>query len=113
MRIVEQYSHLNGEEYLLAHHKQLWREDKETIANVDAKTCKTKVSKEKTMLGQMLFSPVDLNKLFEVRFRARGWKETSKLSWHRRCGATGSARADFFRVRDRYRQTPEPNHPSN
>lgn len=49
MRIQAKYSHLNGEEYLLVHRKQLWDEVKEVIAEVDAAACRTKVSREKTM----------------------------------------------------------------
>ena len=46
MRSVEQYSHLNGLEYLLVHHPALWDEVQDVIASVDAEACKTKVSRE-------------------------------------------------------------------
>lgn len=61
MRIAAQYSHLNGLEYMLVHHKELWREIQEVIASVDAEACKTKVSNEKTIRGKLLYSPVDMN----------------------------------------------------
>ena len=51
MRIEARYSHLNGEEYLIVHRKQLWEELEElqaVIAGVDAWSCRTKVSKERT-----------------------------------------------------------------
>ncbi len=65
MRIVEIYSHLNGLEFLLVHKPELWEEIQEVIHKVDAGLCKTKVSKEKTMQGRLLYSPVDMNKLFK------------------------------------------------
>ena len=58
------YSHLNGEEYRLVHRKHLWKEVQAVIAAVDAFACRTKVSKEKTMRGKLLFSPADMNRAF-------------------------------------------------
>ena len=57
MRINAKYSHLNGEEYLIVHKPALWREVQDVIDGVDAMACKTKVSKEKKMVGRMLYSP--------------------------------------------------------
>ena len=45
MQIKARYSHLNGEEYLIVHRKQLWEEVQTVIAEVDAFACRTKVSK--------------------------------------------------------------------
>ena len=56
MRIVEVHSHLNGLEYLLVHKPQLWEEIQDVIQEVDGDVCKTEVSKEKTMKGQLLYS---------------------------------------------------------
>ena len=78
MRIEAKYSHLNGEEYLLVHRKQLWDEVKEVIAEVDAAACRTKVSREKTMPGKVLFSPADMNRAFKDGLKARGWSERRK-----------------------------------
>ena len=75
MRIVAKYSHLNGEEYLLVHKKKLWVEVQEVIRRVDAESCRTKISHEKTMLGKTLYSPIDLNKRFKDVLQATGWKE--------------------------------------
>lgn len=68
MRIAAKYSHLNGWEYMVVHHKDLWDEIQAVIASVDAEACKTKVSKEKTMRGRLLYSPVDMNDAFAVSF---------------------------------------------
>jgi hypothetical protein len=64
MKIAKIYSHLNGLEFLLVHRKKLWREVQEVIRAVDAAACKTKVSEEKTMRGELLFSPKDFNRAF-------------------------------------------------
>ena len=36
----------------------------------------TKESKEKTITGKMLFSPIDLNKVFNEKFSKLGWNES-------------------------------------
>ena len=81
MQIKARYSHLNGEEYLLVHRKRLWDEVQNVIAQVDAFACRTKVSKEKTMQGRALFSPVDMNQAFKNGLKARGWKERRSTFW--------------------------------
>lgn len=47
MRVLGKYSHLNGEEYLIVHHKKLYKEIFDVIATVDALQFRTKISKEK------------------------------------------------------------------
>jgi len=81
MRIAAKYSHLNGWEYMLVHHKDLWNEIQAVIASVDAESCKTKVSKEKTMRGRLLYSPVDMNDEFTASFRKNGWTERRNTFW--------------------------------
>ena len=76
MKISQKYSHLNGEEYLIVHHKALYNEIIDTIQSIDASKFITKESKEKTMTGKMLFSPIELNKAFNERFYKIGWHET-------------------------------------
>lgn len=76
MKIAQKYSHLNGEEYLIVHHKKLYKEIIDTIQSIDASLYMTKVSKEKTMTGKMLYSPIDLNKIFNEKFNKLGWHET-------------------------------------
>lgn len=79
MKIAKIYSHLNGLEFLLVHRKKLWEEIQSVIKTVDAKACKTKVSKEKTMRGQLLYSPKDLNKSFANLLA--GWAESRVSYW--------------------------------
>ena len=81
MQMKARYSHLNGEEYLLVHHEQLWEEVRNVIECVDAKACRTKVSKEKNKKGKLLYSPTNMNKAFKDEFRDRGWEERRKTFW--------------------------------
>ena len=76
MKIAHKYSHLNGEEYLIVHHKRLYSEIKEIIKSVNANDHKTKVSKEKTKKGIGLYSPIELNKVFDAKFSNKNWKES-------------------------------------
>lgn len=71
MRIVKTYSHLNGLEYLLVHKKKLWAEIQAVIQQVDAEACRTKVSKELRMKGQLKYSPIDMNRHFNDLLKAR------------------------------------------
>lgn len=75
MKIIEKYSHLNGEEYLLVHHKSVYKEIVDVIQSVDADRFRTKVSKEKTMKGKMLYNPDALNCEFKCPFKQRNWND--------------------------------------
>ena len=81
MQIKARYSHLNGEEYLLVHRKQLWEEVQAAIEAVDASACRTKVSKEKTMRGKLLYSPADMNRAFSKGLNKLGWSERRNAFW--------------------------------
>jgi hypothetical protein len=76
MKIAQKYSHLNGEEYLIVHHKKVYDEITTIIKNIDADKLMKKESKEKTMVGKMLFSPIALNRAFIEGFRKKGWNES-------------------------------------
>jgi hypothetical protein len=81
MKIVQTYSHLNGLEYLLVHKKGLWKEVQDVIKAVDGNACKTKVSREKTKTGKILFSPIGMNKTFCDLLRKRNWFESRVTYW--------------------------------
>ena len=81
MRMQAKYSHMNGEEYLLVHRADLWREVREIVSEVDAEACRTKVSREKRMRGKMLYSPQAMNAAFKAGFEKRGWKERRATFW--------------------------------
>lgn len=81
MRIVQHYSHLNGLEYLMVHHPGLWKEIQNVIKSIDASKHRTKISKEKTMIGQALYSPVSLNAEFKSAFAEAKWEERRTSYW--------------------------------
>jgi len=75
MKIAGIYSFNNGEATVLKRYPLHFQEVKAAIEAIDASTCKNKTSKEKTMPGQMLYSPVRLNNCFKARLLpANGWK---------------------------------------
>jgi len=76
MKIAKKYSHLNGEEYLIVHHKSLYNEIKDVIRVVNADKYKTKISKEKTKKGEKLYSPIEINKTIDEKFTFNEWKES-------------------------------------
>ena len=81
MKIVETYSHLNGLEFLLVHKPKLWKEVQNVIKTIDGEACKTKVSKEKTMKGKLLYSPIDMNKSFKEKLENLQWNESRVNYW--------------------------------
>ena len=81
MKIVEKYSHLNGLEFLLVHKAKLWKEIEDVIDSIDAEKYKTKVSKEKTKTGKVLYSPIEMNNIFKEKFYEFGWKESRVSYW--------------------------------
>ncbi len=81
MKIGAEYSHLNGIEYLKVHKPNLWTEVKDVISQVDAAACKTKVSKEKSKLGKLIYSPQAINTEFEFGFNSLGWREHRRNFW--------------------------------
>ena len=68
MKIAAKYSHLNGLDWLIQNKPAIWNEIQLAIRKVDASNCKTKISKEKTIRGKMLYAPTDLNKCFRKEF---------------------------------------------
>lgn len=81
MKIAQKYSHLNGEEYLIVHYKNLYDEIIQVVGSIDANKYQTKVSKEKRKKGNNLYSPQELNKAFEEQFYKRNWQE-SRYSYY-------------------------------
>jgi hypothetical protein len=75
LKIVRYYSHQNGLEFLEARKPRLWSEIQEVVAAADAARCRTKISKEKTKSGKLLYSPHKLNKEMQDGFAERKWKQ--------------------------------------
>lgn len=72
MRVAAVYSFNGGKEAVTKLYPDLLTEMNAAIRVVDASLYKTKESTEKTMLGQMLYSPKALNKAFKSAFGASG-----------------------------------------
>jgi hypothetical protein len=81
MQIVKFHSHLNGYEWLLVHHPRVWKELERVIRSIDAEECKTKISKEKTMVGKLLYSPGELNARFASGLNKLHWHESRTSYW--------------------------------
>jgi len=77
MKIIKTYSFNGGEAFIKKRHPKELREILTAIKNLDATTCLTKESSEKTKVGQLLFSPPDLNKGMKVELCNHGWTEKS------------------------------------
>ncbi len=73
IKIVYEYSHLGGSEILHVHYPQIEKEVYDIINKI--KAIRTKKSKEKTMIGKMLFSPKDMNQQFKAAFAEYGFSE--------------------------------------
>ena len=68
MIIAGKYSFNNGSEVLREKYPVLLGQIEEIIRDVNASECKIKKSKEKTMQGRLLYSPMALNKAFKKHF---------------------------------------------
>jgi hypothetical protein len=74
VKIAGIYSFNNGEREVNRKYADLRKEVERAIAKIDAKACKTKASEEKTMPGDMLYSPVALNDAFKAQLEPLNWK---------------------------------------
>lgn len=73
MKIVNTYSFKKGEEFIKSKHPQELEEVIRAIKRIDATHCLTKESKEKTMKGELLFSPRDLNEHLKLTLHKKSW----------------------------------------
>ncbi len=74
MRTVAKFSIKDGKQYIEKNYPEELKEILDIIELTDAEKCRNKISKEKTMPGQQLYSPVCMNKAFEKEFYTKGWK---------------------------------------
>ena len=75
MKIIGKYSQKDGENHIKTNFPNEYNEILEVIDSVNLKNFKTKVSREKTMPGRMLYSPRSLNAEYKRLFNQRGWNE--------------------------------------
>jgi len=80
MIIAGMYSFNGGKKVVESRFGAELREIEQIIAAVDSQAHKTKVSKEKTMPGRMLYRPGSLNKAFRKEFEVRHWQKKSAVS---------------------------------
>jgi hypothetical protein len=73
MKIVAKYSFNGGEESVQSKYLQEYTEIVSAIYAIDSSLYKTKESTEKTMIGKMLFSPIEINKAFRSELGQMGW----------------------------------------
>ena len=74
MKVAGIYSFNNGERVVAEKYSDLLKEIRDCISAIDATQCKTKESEEKTMMGQMLYSPVGLNNEFKKCLYPNDWR---------------------------------------
>lgn len=74
MRVVAEYSFNDGKAAVESRYSRLLEEVRACIAGVDASLHKTKESREKTMPGQLLFSPSSINGAFKQEFANHKWR---------------------------------------
>jgi hypothetical protein len=73
MKIVYEYSHLGGSEILTVRYPGVSREIDQVIEAIQP--FRNKISREKTMTGKALFSPIEMNKQFRQQFNQHGFVE--------------------------------------
>jgi len=74
MKVVGEYSFANGMKVVNERFQNQLNEIYQCIEDIDLEKFKTKESKEKTMPGRMLYSPMELNKEFKRLLHPHGWK---------------------------------------
>lgn len=77
MKIIDRYSHLYDEEYLIAREPQILAEIERVIRTVNAKDCFTYKSRAKKTQGQTFYSPKALNACFMAEFKKRKWQSST------------------------------------
>lgn len=81
MKIGGLHSHLNGFEWLHYHHKDMWAEIEGVIHSIDPSRYLTKVSKERTKFGNLLYNPGEINEAIKSAFTAHDWRPRITQYW--------------------------------
>jgi hypothetical protein len=74
MIIAGIYSFKNGREIVEHNYPEQLQEVRRVISSIRVEEHRTKVSKEKTMPGKMLYNPRSLNKAIKHEFMGLGWE---------------------------------------
>ena len=75
MKIVAEYSFNRGRETVTKKYPAMLKEIRECVSSISAKEHMLKKSREKTMPGKMLYSPISLNKSFDKFLLNKGWEK--------------------------------------
>lgn len=75
MRIGGIYSFKGGAEIIKQNYATALQEIEYVIGAIDAEKHRTKISREKTMPGKLLYKPASLNKAFDREFEALQWEK--------------------------------------
>ena len=70
----------NGGDIIKKTHSEQFQEVEHIINSIDASSYKTKVSKEKTMPGKMLYHPKSLNDAIAGEFISKGWQNKKRVN---------------------------------
>lgn len=81
MQIQATYSHLNGHEWLEVRRPNYWTEIQNIVQSIDAEKFRIKVSKEKGMIGKLLYDPTSLNAEFKRQLLGQGWLPSTVRYW--------------------------------
>lgn len=73
MKIVAQYDFNGGKQAVFSKYAAEFAQIEAVINAIDSTLYKTKESTEKTMMGRMLFAPMEINKAFKAEFGKIGW----------------------------------------
>ena len=79
MKVVAEFSQKKGKEIISSKYKKELTEIYSVIKSVKLNKYRTKKSKEKTMKGRMLYSPIQLNKAYDKAFGRREWKHGIRI----------------------------------
>ena len=74
MRIANQYSHLNGYEFLIVHKPELWQEIVDTLSSINANDY-TKISNARSSRGQIFYDQKKINQEIKDKLTPLGWNE--------------------------------------
>jgi hypothetical protein len=74
-------SHLNGLEFLKVHKPQLWKQIVQVVEGIDAKACRTKISREARSMNKVLYSAPAMNKAMKTAFEKHGWRQQRTSYW--------------------------------
>ena len=75
MKVVSEFSQKDGKAFISREFPNELKEIYKVIESVNLQNFKTKISREKTMPGQLLYSPSGLNWDYKRKFNSLGWYE--------------------------------------